>query len=66
MKSRKNKLQANKEPFDAQLIMEKLGNFNFGLCSFSELHLSLRQQNEPVDEISGYYKAAHVLHLNIS
>lgn len=67
MNSRKQlKLQTTKQPFDAKLIMEKFGNFNFGVCSFNDLHLSLRPHNEAVDETTGYYKAAHVLNLNLS
>lgn len=67
MNSKKHlKLQTTKQPFDAKLIMEQFGNFNFGVCNFNELQLNLRPYNEAVDETTGYYKAALVLNLNHS
>lgn len=55
----------NSPSFDARRIMKKLGDYNFGTCSFDELHLSERPAKEStVGANTGYYTAAHVLKLN--
>lgn len=58
----------NNPSFDARRIMKKLGDYNFGTCSFDELNLSERPKRPAKESTVGanteYYTAAHLLKLN--